>query len=245
MNQQANKPASQQANKSTYVGLLQKLKKDGIVIIEDFVTLENIAKINAELNPIIVEYLKDPSKYSGYINSEFAVNRLFEADKHSEAANINFFENSFIDDIAKSCASKNVVSFQRMFEEKGAVGKCSVADSFHFDDWKHRFKAFLYLNDVDVNNCPFVYIKGSHNKSWSSRFRKELEYYLYGRNGAYGYFMAHEVDGILRELDVEPTVCTGKAGTLILVDTRGLHRGTNSVNGKRLLLGNYFGIRKK
>ncbi len=147
-----------------------------------------------------------------------------------------------VEDIAKSYVSKNVCSFQKMIELKPDVGNKSIADAFHFDDWRHRFKALLYLTDVGEHNAPFVYLKGSHLEgSWRNKF--EFEYFKDGRKGRHGYFFTQEVEGLVEKWGFEKMTCTAKKGTLLLVDTRGIHRGSTLIDGERMILANYFDVR--
>ena len=94
------------------------------------------------------------------------------------------------------------------------------------------------------NEAPFAYLKGSHNPDMKWREKKEKEYHVYGRtHGSYGHFCPAEVDYIAKKYKHEKIVCHAKAGTVIIVDTRGLHRGTVLRANHRLVLANFFGVR--
>jgi len=228
-----------------YKDELKTLEKDGIVVLPDFFSKEVVAKINDEIKTTMFDLYED--KYTGenknYRFEEFGVYRLLEIDKLSPTSK-QFFELDIVNELAKAFVSKEVVSYQRMAELKPSVGHFSVADNWHFDDWKHRFKAFLYLNDVSDDEAPFVYLKGSHNPNIKWRERKEKEYYLYGKNqGSYGYFCPAEVDYIAKKYNHEEIVCNAKAGSVVIADTRGLHRGSVLRDNHRLVLVNFFDVR--
>lgn len=87
-------------------------------------------------------------------------------------------------------------------------------------------KAFIYLVDVDSDRGPFCYIPGTQP---------------FGKLA--GVVPAH-TDGI-RISDDEMAaaiprqdwkVCTGTAGTMIMADTIGFHRGGHAHNGRRILI---------
>jgi hypothetical protein len=228
-----------------YKDELNTLVKDGIVILPNFFSEEVINQINDEIKTTMFDLYEN--KYKGenknYRMEEYGVYRLLEIDKISPASK-QFFELDIVNELAKAFVSKDTISYQRMAEFKPSVGHMSVADNWHFDDWRHRFKAFLYLNDVTENEAPFVYLKGSHNPDMQWRERKEKEYYIYGKNqGSYGYYCPDEVDYIAKKYNYEKIVCNAKAGSIVMADTRGLHRGSVLRDNHRLVLVNFFDVR--
>ena len=64
-------------------------------------------------------------------------------------------------------------------------------------------KVFFYLNDVNINNGPFQYIKYSHKESW----------------------IDYKNDFLLNKFAGNIFSCEAKKGALILCDTNGYHRG--------------------
>ena len=103
---------------------------------------------------------------------------------------------------------------------------------FHVDSFAKEFKAFLYLDDVDTGNGPFTYLRGSHK-----RHLKRLAKQISGNaNDAATSFSPGDVGALLGD---EVPVC-GPAGTLILSDVRGLHRGSPQLDRSRSVLVNYI-----
>ena len=225
---------------------LETLERDGIVILPNFFSKDVVEQIKNEVESTMFDLYK--GEYKGdnkyFRFEEFGVHRLLEIEKISPTSK-QFFELDIVNELAKAFVSKNVESYQRMAELKPSVGYFSVADNWHFDDWRHRFKAFLYLNDVTEDESPFVYLKGSHNPNMAWRKRKEREYYRYGKErGSYGYFCPAEVDHIAKTYGHEKVVCTAQAGSIVIADTRGLHRGSVLRKNHRLVLVNFFDVRK-
>jgi hypothetical protein len=102
---------------------------------------------------------------------------------------------------------------------------------FHVDGFAKEFKAFIYLDDVDSGNGPFTYLRGSH-KRHLTRLRKQM----LGRHPGDTSFSEDEVSS-LRDEEIQ---LTGQAGTLILTDVRGLHRGSPQRDRSRSVLVNYI-----
>ena len=103
---------------------------------------------------------------------------------------------------------------------------------YHVDIFDKEFKAFLYLDDVDEQNGPFTYLRGSHRAHFT-RLRRQIQH----RAGMKSTSFAEADLGSLLQDEVK--VC-GPAGTLILADVRGLHRGAPQLSGARSVLVNYL-----
>ncbi len=220
--------------------IVNAIDKDGIFILENFLDESSCSAIVEQLEGQF-EALKK-GQYKGPSNAaSYGAFRLGRIDEYSELAKLHFFDNKFIENIAKSYVSKTAHSYRREADYKFQSGNFLQSDLPHFDDWRHRFKAFLYLTEVTEKNAPFVYYKGSHKPDkW--KYRYHLEYEIDGENGRYGHFFSQEMRDLEKKYDFEETICTGKAGTLIFADFRGLHKGTTLQEGRRILLNNTFGI---
>ena len=84
------------------------------------------------------------------------------------------------------------------------------------DDWS-VLRYFVYLTDVDAQHGPHSYIPGSHNRTLNHRRGVDL-------------------DKIYQSLYEQRIDVTGPAGTGILMDPFGLHRGIVPSAGDRLIL---------
>jgi hypothetical protein len=97
-----------------------------------------------------------------------------------------------------------------------------AAQLYHFDMDRFKFiKFFFYLTDVDSHNGPHCFIRGSH-KWLPDLVRKD------------GRIPDDEVRKSFSENDI--LEIEGKRGTILAVDTRGLHKGKVLERGERLLL---------
>lgn len=100
-----------------------------------------------------------------------------------------------------------------------------AAQWFHFDmDRLKWIKFFFYITDVDANTGPHTFIAKSHR-------RLGIPYKL--RNKGYARLTDDEVAASFEPEQYKEF--TGKRGTLIVEDTRGLHKGKHCISGDRLL----------
>lgn len=212
------------------------------MIIENFISPEICGQILAEYEPIAQEVLEGKrSENISKVQLHQGAFRIERAEQFSPTAVAHFFQNELIIQTAKAFVSKAAVSYRQEADYKVKAGEFLQANLPHIDDWRHRFKAFLYLTDVTEDNAPFVYYKGSHKQDrWKRKYHLEFE--RDGITGRYGHFFLQEMRGLQEKYGFEELVCTGKAGTLIFADFRGIHKGTTLKSGKRILLNNTFGI---
>jgi hypothetical protein len=97
------------------------------------------------------------------------------------------------------------------------------AQNFHRDiDTIRWLKVFIYLTDVNELNGPHIFVPKSH---------KNNHYKKYAR--------LTEAD--LLEKGLSPIEIYGEAGTILVVDTFGIHRGKPVVDNERLLAQVTFG----
>jgi hypothetical protein len=94
-----------------------------------------------------------------------------------------------------------------------------------YDDYR-MVKLFLYLVDVDDRNGPFTYMPETHaGGRWGALFPSTPPSGSVPEDGA-----LEAAVGAGTSL-----VCTGSAGTLVLADTAGFHKGGRAVGRPRIL----------
>ncbi len=106
---------------------------------------------------------------------------------------------------------------------------------WHRDSFLSQVKALLYLDDVEEGSGPFQYLMGSQRLGAMLRDR---------RRAGLGWRQRRVPDAAVeRLLAAEPQrlrTVTGRAGTLVLADTTGIHRGMPIRQGQRHALTSYF-----
>lgn len=225
-----------------HADVVEALVRDGVVVIPGWASAEQVAAARDGLQPWfeklragdIEEAWKVPPEEHFYFRVPKANERVAETSF--------FYDSPFIREIAHAYLSPKAEPYrfeaEWRYERRNRV---SAEDIFHFDSWRPMFKAFLYLVDVTEENGPFVYLKGSHARAaW--RRKRALEFDADGEAGSFGHFFPTEIQHLKREHGFEEAIVTGQAGTLILGDFRGLHRGSPMLSGERKMLNIVFGI---
>ena len=96
-----------------------------------------------------------------------------------------------------------------------------AAQLYHFDMDRFKFvKFFVYLTDVETDNGPHCYVRGSHKRKPASLLRDERL--------TDDEILQHYAPDDLVEL-------CGPTGTMLAVDTRGFHKGKPLATRDRLL----------
>jgi ectoine hydroxylase-related dioxygenase (phytanoyl-CoA dioxygenase family) len=106
------------------------------------------------------------------------------------------------------------------------VPDSEAAQYFHFDmDRPKWLKCFIYLTDVTPESGPHVFVAGSHRTGGiPPEFLRR------------GYVRLMD-DEVLAEYGARNIIeFSAPRGTIILEDTRGLHKGANVRRGDRLML---------
>jgi hypothetical protein len=100
-------------------------------------------------------------------------------------------------------------------------GKSAAAQMYHFDMDRIKFmKFFFYVTDVDTNNGPHCFVRGSHKNLPKSLARD-------------GRFTDEEIEKVYGAKEL--IEISGSKGSIIAVDTRGFHKGKELLKGKRLI----------
>ena len=130
-------------------------------------------------------------------------------------------------------------------EYKNKVDWYEPNTSYHADSPFRILKAWLLLNDVGPRNGPLVYCaRSQHVDDWRI-LHDLLEFSNYNKKykASYANFCRIELAHLASAF---PKLCaperqiTGKAGDIIIADTRGVHGGTTLQEGYRLQLGLVF-----
>jgi hypothetical protein len=99
---------------------------------------------------------------------------------------------------------------------------------------KRMLKMFIYLNDVDLEAGPFMFLKGSQ---YGGRYGD-----VFPQKPPQGVYPdATELEKLIDTKDIH--VCTGKAGAVIFADTSGLHKGGYAKTKQRIMFtGGFYSV---
>lgn len=135
--------------------------------------------------------------------------------------------------IERLYGKQNLAKFTMASKLTAKQGNLGSGQGWHRDSaFVYQFKAILYLNDVGKNQGPFQYCE----KSGGAFSMLNLEH-QFGFSLDKNRFSANDIQQIkqnkIRELCAEQ-------GTLLIVNTRGIHRGKPILSGERYALTNYY-----
>jgi hypothetical protein len=225
--------------------VMASFAEDGVVIVREFLPAAVIQQIVAEVRQS-AEALAE-NRYGGPLKTKMAdggLVRLYEVEKSLSPSSRAFFDNAFIAGLADATCRNGMHSADRYLDYKAEIDGLDKNLLFHIDHWKVRFKAFLLLEDVTEDQAPFVYVLGSHRHG---RWRRKWDWgYQHNpprddrKDPGGNCLLPDEVAEICGRYGFEERTFTGKAGDLILADTRGIHRGSPLRSGTRLQLVELF-----
>jgi len=207
--------------------LLLEIKKNGYVVIPNFFDPEQCQNCIDDIDMMVKKNEKFVQKQEDL--------RIFGAEELSENVK-TFFDNPLLIKLAESY---NAVPTCCAFTLAGRIESTGNEEEFgsggpwHRDSYFRQFKSLLYLNDVNENNGPFQLIHQSHMTKEEDRKTANLEHMQ-------SSFLQETVDKITHANPDRLKSLTGKAGTLVLVDTSIIHRGIPLKKGVRYALTNYF-----
>lgn len=101
-----------------------------------------------------------------------------------------------------------------------------AAQLFHFDMDRFKWlKVFIYLTDVGPDNGPHSFVRGTHKSG-------AIPFDILRR----GYVRISDQEVALRYPEADILSFTAPRGSIIIEDTRGLHKGHNLKSESRLIL---------
>jgi hypothetical protein len=207
--------------------ILSGLKKNGFVVIENFYDRNLCNKIISDIDDQILSY-----KDQVWVDKYESDHRVMGSDRVSNQIK-DFFDNEFLVRISKAyLRSKTLNGFTLAAKLTAKKDNLGSGGGWHRDSIQKQIKSIIYLNDVEKTGGPFEYYCNTHrSRSKISQFLKNIFKKSITR------YSNKEVSQ-LSDKDLE--TFTGQAGTLILVDTSGIHRGKPIYAGNRYALTNYY-----
>jgi len=221
----------------------RQLDSDGIAVIEGYWSRERAFVVRDKLaeyasvtddrefdnGAYLTVWDEDHPKRSEQPKEDRGITRIYHVDKiATELESFRF--DSFVLNVAS--AYYRVPMYSGLLQFQYNRGDTSETRSYHIDAFEKEFKAFLYLDDVDNDNGPFTYIKRTH-RATALRLKKQIKG---NRTAPPTSFSVADVKNLL----AQEARITGPAGTLILADVRGLHRGSPQKAAPRSVLVNYL-----
>ncbi len=208
-----------------------EIREKGLCVIPNYLGLETIFQLKQEIDRVLT--LRQNTTWS---DEEGSDRRVFGAEQDSPLIH-GFLNDSFIREVGKrytrSRLAGGLTLAAKVEYRKGNKGS---GGGWHRDSpISRQFKSMLYLSDVDPTNGPFEYLVGSHRKSsLLGLISKNLQSFRQNR------FSDEEIVAILKKTGITKVQVVGGKGDLVLVDTKGIHRGAPLIQGERYALTNYY-----
>jgi len=203
------------------------IKKRGFHVVENFLDKSECDLIIQAMNNFNTS---NPDRvWKDKFDCEY---RLFGAEKINLKI-MNFFSNEFLSMIGSRCFGSflsNLMTMANKIEYKN--NNQGSGGGWHRDDVNFQFKAILYLSDVNEKNGPFQLIEDSNN------LFDIIKDTIRAKLNVLDTRIPNEKILLLKSDRIK--TITGKAGTLILVDTSLIHRGCPLEEGVRYALTNYY-----
>jgi len=215
--------------------VLEEIESKGFCVIKGYYDKSKCNNLLSSVNDVMGD-----SSVKKWVDSDKSDHRVLGVNFLNHEFE-SFLNDSFISDIAcyymKSSLKARFTLAGKLIFVKGNAGS---GGGWHRDTSTSRqFKSILYLTDVTEENGAFEYQEGSHKKSHSIHLAiNGLNTFRQTR------FSNIEVSTIEKQINSRGITLAGKQGDLILVDTRGIHRGAPIRRGLRYALTNYYWPKK-
>ena len=214
------------------IKILEELKETGVVVIPEYYESELCDSIRLSLDNMI----KD-SKVKKWYDESKSDSRVFASHRYSDDI-LKFHDDSFLQQIGEAYTGNELVNSHTL-GAKLCVKESNLGSGggWHRDSvYQTQYKSIVYLTDVKINNGPFEYIFGSHKKSTVLNSILENNF-----SANQNRLNQEQINNFLKSNPSAKTkIMTAKKGTVILVDTSGIHRGIPIQEGTRYALTNYY-----
>ncbi len=228
-----------QLTETEYARYLQSFHRDGFVLIPNYYSRESCQYLRQTLEKIVTTtptnvdfpkgaYLRHQSLRG--VGADAGVSRIYHLERLLPDLEAHKFD-PMVTRLVSSYSGRPMYS-KNLWYQYNQVSK--ETRYFHVDMFalRSQIKSILYLQDTSLENGPFCYIKGSHQNT-------DLI-----RNKFYSTNPPAQNSGYTSE-EVEPFAdaiipIEAEAGSLILADVGGAHRGLPQKLGSRSILMQYF-----
>ncbi|WP_020401540.1 phytanoyl-CoA dioxygenase family protein [Gracilimonas tropica] len=212
--------------------IYKDVKKNGLSLLEGFLTEKKCEKLKNSFD----KTLEQNSELFWKDNTDSDV-RFFGIDLLNDD-----FKELFQDDRLTEVFKKYIDQFKRYRfimanRTKFVPGNEGSGGGWHRDSINRRqLKYIVYLNDVTEYNGAFEYLAGTHNAS--DKFK--INNYL-GISKSETRYKDDEINKVKEKFpEYKSVICEAKKGSVIVVDTSGIHRGRPLNEGHRYAITQYM-----
>lgn len=210
--------------------IAQTVRKDGVAVLPGYWPADRCALARAEIDRIIAT-----CPQSVQARSNGADKRVFGVESVSDLL-MDFHADPFLQRFGELIGGLDIYNFATLGARIEATREnAGSGEGWHRDAHGFQFKAIIYLSDTSMDNGPFQYLVGSH-KLWRAVTDSMVVNVVDPQQTR---FTDNDI-ARLAARNIEQRAFPGKAGTLLLVNTAGIHRGMPLESAERYALTNYY-----
>lgn len=216
----------------TVESIVQTLNEKGYVVLKDYFSEEQCAAVRDEIDHVLSRKAENIQT-----DNHNADHRLFGANNASELIDKLFWKDEFLTSI-RNCYYEHddIVGCTMAARIDAQPDNLGSGGGWHRDRiYGKQLKSIAYFSDVSTKQGPFQFLANTHKKSSILDTIAKLNFDAFQDR-----FTEEELEQIQSIKDYQPITFTGKAGTLLLVDTTSIHRGMPIQEGSRYALTNYW-----
>jgi hypothetical protein len=210
---------------------LKEIREKGYAIVENFFDAASCKAYIEEIDRLI-----ETHKDTIWKDEEDSDRRVYGAEKVSEPV-AKYNQDPFIRKMTAAFHNSDCNYYLTMAARMEARDQSQGSGGGWHRDSVHlkQIKSILYLTDVGPDNGPFQYLEGTHE--YASVYETIRKCGItFGQNR----FTEEEIEKILATGAYKLVDFRAPAGTLVLADTFGIHRGQPIQSGVRYAMTNYF-----
>ena len=217
-------------NKKDYKEIKKNLIKNGYCVIENFISPGECNYIKNK----IIRFIKKNPKHT-IVDNEKSDSRIHGAEFICSKIR-DYFSSNYLKSIGEEYSNNKLKNLMTManktiFRKKNK----GSGNGWHRDSINIQYKSILYLNDVNADNGAFQIIENSKSKNEILKFL-----ILNNLDPSKTSFSENLIKKNLKDKKLKLKTLIGKKGTLILVDTSCIHRGSPLKTGIRYAITNYY-----
>lgn len=194
--------------------IYNSIKKNGFHIIPNYLDKDIIIELKEKIN----DFIPDKISWVDEVKSDY---RIFGIGKYLPEFD-EVFNSQILNDVFDKYISANTIyAFTMANRVEFKDGNKGSGGGWHRDTINRRqLKYILYLSDVDKNSGCFEYLDGTHIVSEKLKINRLLNNSLSQHR-----YSDEEINRLFNNYEYKKTSCIGPAGTLLIADTSGIHRG--------------------
>jgi hypothetical protein len=206
-----------------------ELRREGIVLLPDFLPPEHFEGIRREYLPLL-DGNAEKVTVARHGPNTYEIARIRDFDASALPYTYQFLAEPRLQAILEAAEKRPLHSLSgyRRLERltQGPVGGQEDPETeLHSDIFFTNHKAWLYLSDVEMENGPFVYVRRSH------RLTLTKLYYVYKESCTRNLGSRRIVHDELERLGLQETIVTCPKNTLVIANVAGFHRRVRGRQG--------------